>query len=84
MLRISEYGVTVEMEDAPTDLTTVLQVVEAFAISRALSRNNQSRTEAAKYLGLKRTTLVDKMRRLGFLLHEPNQSPHPAEQSALR
>jgi DNA-binding NtrC family response regulator len=45
------------------DLKFILEEIEQAAIVRALALFDNNRTEAAKYLGLKRTTLVEKIRK---------------------
>ena len=49
---------------APTDLRTALDEVERRMISEALVRTGGNRTEAAALLGLNRSTLSEKLRRL--------------------
>ena len=46
------------------NLRTALEDVERKLIGRALAKSNGNRTEAAALLGLNRTTLVEKMRKL--------------------
>lgn len=54
-------------ETAPEelDLRTAIKQVESDLISRALEKAGGNRTEAAAILGLNRTTLVEKLRKLG-------------------
>jgi transcriptional regulator with PAS, ATPase and Fis domain len=47
------------------DLRTAIKKVEGRLIARALERAGGNRTEAAAILGLNRTTLVEKLRKLG-------------------
>jgi two-component system response regulator PilR (NtrC family) len=47
------------------NLRTAIDSVERQLIQQALERTNGNRTEAAALLGLNRTTLVEKLRRLG-------------------
>ena len=47
------------------DLRTAIKQVESDLISRALEKAGGNRTEAAAILGLNRTTLVEKLRKLG-------------------
>ncbi len=53
-----------EVGEDPLDAT--LAEVEERAILRALSRTNGNKSEAARLLGLKRTTFLDRLRRLGI------------------
>lgn len=47
------------------DLRTAIKKVEGQVIARALEKAGGNRTEAASILGLNRTTLVEKLRKLG-------------------
>lgn len=47
-------------------MKTVVDKVERALILQALGRTNNSRTHAATLLGVNRTTLVEKMKRLGI------------------
>ncbi len=47
------------------DLRTAIKKVEGQVIARALEKAGGNRTEAASLLGLNRTTLVEKLRKLG-------------------
>ncbi len=47
------------------DLRTAIKSVESRVIARALEKTGGNRTEAASILGLNRTTLVEKLRKLG-------------------
>jgi len=47
------------------DLRTAIKKVEGRMIARALEKSGGNRTEAAAILGLNRTTLVEKLRKLG-------------------
>ncbi len=49
--------------DAAVDLRTALESLERQLITRALTRAQGNRTEAAALLGLNRTTLVEKLRK---------------------
>ena len=50
----------------PTTLTQELEHAERGRIASALDQHRGSRTEAARALGMKRTTLLNKMRRYGL------------------
>jgi DNA-binding NtrC family response regulator len=52
--------------DVPTTLTQELERAERGRIAIALDQHRGSRTEAAKALGMKRTTLLNKMSRYGL------------------
>lgn len=53
-------------------LNQFIEAIEKCLIAQALQRTKGSRVHAAFLLGLKRTTLVEKMRRYGFPLHGPH------------
>jgi DNA-binding NtrC family response regulator len=53
-------------EQVPTSLVEELEIAERGRIATALDQARGSRTEAAKALGMKRTTLLNKMRRYGM------------------
>ena len=57
-------GPDVTVGDDPLDAT--LSDVEERALLRALQRAQGNKSEAARLLGLKRTTFLDKLRRLGI------------------
>ncbi|MGH7741444.1 MAG: sigma 54-interacting transcriptional regulator, partial [Candidatus Eiseniibacteriota bacterium] len=50
----------------PSTLTEELEHAERGRIATALDQHRGSRTEAARFLGMKRTTLLNKMRRYGL------------------
>jgi transcriptional regulator with PAS, ATPase and Fis domain len=52
--------------EVPTTLTGELEVEERRIVQEALAKTAGSRTEAAKILGVPRTTLVNKIRRFGL------------------
>ena len=52
--------------EVPTTLTGELEVEERRIVQEALAKASGSRTEAAKILGVPRTTLVNKIRRFGL------------------
>ncbi|EFI34261.1 PAS modulated sigma54 specific transcriptional regulator, Fis family [Desulfonatronospira thiodismutans ASO3-1] len=54
-------------ENAPTDLHTTKQALEAANISRALKQTQNSMTRAARLLGMHRSTLYRKMKQLGLI-----------------
>ena len=49
--------------DLPVDLPKLLRDLEGAYISAALVETNDNKLEAAKLLGLRRTTLMEKLRR---------------------
>ena len=55
-----------------TTLKFLLDQIEKAAIVRALSLCNNSRTKAAKYLGMGRTTLAEKIRKHWGPQGDPN------------
>jgi sigma-54 specific flagellar transcriptional regulator A len=52
------------------DLRTYLNDIEHALIVEALGRSGGTVSQAARLLGLRRTTLVEKMRRFGLLGNE--------------
>ena len=58
-------GVSVSMPDAGLDLDAVLTSVERTLIEQALERTGGNKRQAADLLRVKRTTLVEKLKRLG-------------------
>jgi DNA-binding NtrC family response regulator len=54
----------VELPSGGIDLPAVIAQIEKDMIERALSRTGQNKGAAARLLGLKRTTLVEKLKRL--------------------
>jgi DNA-binding NtrC family response regulator len=59
-----ERGVTIALPEQGLDLERELAVVERVYIAQALARTEQNRSRAADLLGVKRTTLVEKIKRL--------------------
>ncbi len=55
-----------QKEGAPTDLYTTKQALEAGNISRALRQAQNNMSRAARLLGMHRTTLYRKMKKLGL------------------
>ena len=55
---------TIDFPDAGVDLPTLVEQMERDLIGRALSRTGGNKAAAAGLLNLKRTTLVEKLRRL--------------------
>ena len=62
---LSEQAVSPAIPDEGFDLAAHLASVERQLIRRALDDTGGNRQQAARRLGLKRTTLVEKLRRLG-------------------
>ena len=56
----------VDVPDEGFDLQACLQTLEHDLINRALERTSGNRNKAAELLGVKRTTLVEKLRRFGL------------------
>ena len=59
----------VEFPDAGVDLPTIVEQIERELIGRALSRTGGNKAAAAELLKLKRTTLVEKLKRLPGIVH---------------
>jgi len=60
---------TMEFPDAGVDLPTIVEQIERELIGRALSRTGGNKAAAAELLKLKRTTLVEKLKRLPGIVH---------------
>jgi sigma-54 specific flagellar transcriptional regulator A len=52
-------------QNSPINLKEVLKGIEAALIHDALKRCRNNQARAAKELGIKRTTLVEKLKRIG-------------------
>jgi sigma-54 specific flagellar transcriptional regulator A len=60
----NDAGITPEpLVSLPVDLPTMLRQIENAYINAALSQTQCNKKEAAKLLGMGRTTLVEKLRR---------------------
>lgn len=59
------HGTVVFCEQANFNLKTIVQAIEKSAIIDALDDTSGNRSQAAKLLGIKRTTLLMKMKKLG-------------------
>jgi DNA-binding NtrC family response regulator len=59
-----ESAPAVDLPDGGIDLPAVVARLERDLIARALTRTNGNRADAARILGLKRTTLVEKLKRI--------------------
>lgn len=55
---------SMDLPEAGVDLPSLVAEIEKDLITRALSRTDQNKGAAARLLGLKRTTLVEKLKRL--------------------
>ncbi len=55
---------SLDLPEQGIDLPALIATIEKDLIDRALSRTAQNRGAAARLLGLKRTTLVEKLRRM--------------------
>ena len=62
--RPDERGASLPLPEAGIDLERELAAVEQVYIAQALVRTDQNRSRAADLLGVKRTTLVEKIKRL--------------------
>jgi DNA-binding NtrC family response regulator len=62
---LSEVAMTQEQTivTLPVDLPTMLRQIENAYVNAALTRTQNNKKEAAKLLGMGRTTLVEKLRR---------------------
>jgi DNA-binding NtrC family response regulator len=56
---------TVLLPETGLDLTAFVSNIERELIERSLERTGGNKGQAARLLGLKRTTLVEKLKRLG-------------------
>jgi DNA-binding NtrC family response regulator len=59
-----ETAPTLDLPEVGVDLPELVGRIERDLISRALARTDGNRADAARLLGLKRTTLVEKLKRL--------------------
>ena len=59
-----ESAPTLDLPEVGVDLPELVGRIERDLISRALARTEGNRADAARLLGLKRTTLVEKLKRL--------------------
>lgn len=57
-------------------LKTLVNLVEKVQIERALDATGGNRKEASKLIGLNRTTMIMKMKKLGIPLNTPNKDKH--------
>ena len=66
---VSEDGMkpSLDLPDRGIDLPTLVAQIERDLIGRALARTDQNKGAAARLLGLKRTTLVEKLKRFEAL-----------------
>ena len=62
--RADDRGVPISLPEQGLDLERELASVERVYIAQALARTEQNRSRAADLLGVKRTTLVEKIKRL--------------------
>ena len=60
---------SLDFPDAGVDLPTIVEQIERELIGQALSRTGGNKAAAAGLLNLKRTTLVEKLKRLPGLVH---------------
>jgi transcriptional regulator with PAS, ATPase and Fis domain len=60
---------SMEFPDSGVDLQTIIDQIEREYIGRALSRTGGNKAAAAELLKLKRTTLVEKLKRMPGVLH---------------
>ena len=59
-----ESAPSLDLPDDGVDLPSLVARIERDLIARALSRSSGNRADAARMLGLKRTTLVEKLKRM--------------------
>jgi DNA-binding NtrC family response regulator len=59
-----ESAPSLDLPDEGVDLPSLVARIERDLIARALSRSSGNRADAARMLGLKRTTLVEKLKRM--------------------
>jgi DNA-binding NtrC family response regulator len=59
-----ETAPSLDLPESGVDLPGLVSRIERDLITRALSRTDGNRADAARLLGLKRTTLVEKLKRL--------------------
>ena len=59
-----ESAPSLDLPDEGVDLPSLVSRIERDLIARALSRSSGNRADAARMLGLKRTTLVEKLKRM--------------------
>jgi transcriptional regulator with PAS, ATPase and Fis domain len=66
---ITSSAGTVELPAEGVDLTQIMEMIENSLIIQALERTGNNKNQAAKLLGLNRTTLVERLkkRRIGFV-----------------
>jgi two-component system response regulator AtoC len=62
--RPDDHGAAINLPEQGLDLERELAIVERVYIAQALTRTEQNRSRAADLLGVKRTTLVEKIKRL--------------------
>jgi DNA-binding NtrC family response regulator len=55
-----------ELTDSGLDLTAIVSEMERTIISRVLAGSENVKSKAAQFLKMNRTTLVEKMKRLGL------------------
>lgn len=67
----------IELLDDPAgfNLAEHVKTIESAFIREALSRAKGNKAKAADMLGMRRTTLLEKMRKYGFELSEPYRKP---------
>jgi DNA-binding NtrC family response regulator len=68
-IRKLTYPVFDEIPGEGFSLRAYLNSVERAFVENALERSDWNRAQAAKLLGVERTCLIEKMRKLGFHLH---------------
>ncbi len=70
-------GRSAVLDSASGDLRLVHDILDIQAISAALERNHQNRTVAARELGIHKTTLYRRMKKLGFTSLNRESSKDP-------
>ncbi|MFZ5907286.1 MAG: helix-turn-helix domain-containing protein, partial [Nitrospirota bacterium] len=66
-----EFRQRVSCTEPPTDIRTTRDILESQAIRQALEATGYNPTQAAKRLGIHKSTLYRKLKRLGILSHIP-------------
>jgi len=63
---VDQQDLRLETITAPSTLNEELAVAERRRIQEALRQSRNSKTEASRFLGMPRTTLINRMKRLGL------------------
>jgi DNA-binding NtrC family response regulator len=63
----------IDLPESGCNIPVLFRMIEKDLIAQALIRTKSQNTFAAKLLGLKRTTLIEKMKRHGFMIRKPSR-----------